>query len=295
LAKICIYCGSELVSGQKCGCPGSVSRSTGNTSSASSESTGGAKSNGRSSSESRGNDREQSRRAREKAREQARREQQRAREQARFRRKADRSGSLRAFFLRLMTSRGFSRTDSFPSKLSMSFLQTLFKPVTAAEAFTQNQDLAVSIFYLVLFALSFSLAVMRLSVFSPLRFAEGLLAGASAYLVMNALLMLSFRFLLKIRIAYTALMASFSPSAIYLTVFLLMATSGRSTDIAFYMTVISGLVAAVLLHFVSLKALTGQGTERLMVDMILVYFIFFMIFGLVASLMTTVPAIAPVV
>ncbi|MHB8961545.1 MAG: hypothetical protein ACYC5K_00110 [Saccharofermentanales bacterium] len=303
MAKICIYCGSELTSGQKCTCAGSVSRSSagadtaervgspGNASSGSARSSGSAKESAR----NRAAEKEQERRAKERAKEQARKDSERAKEQARFRRRQPGFGGLKNFFFKLMTSRGFAPGDSFPSKISISFLQTLFKPVTAAEAFVRNRDNAVSIFYAVLFAASFSLALMRLSAFSLLRFSEGLLFGAAAYLLLNTLFMLTFRFILKARYTLTQLLSAFCPSAVYLSVFMLLASAGQTGAAAFFTTVISGLIASVLLHFVSLKAMTGQSTERLLVNTILVYFLFFMIFGMVASLVAAAPATGTVI
>ncbi|MHB1452805.1 MAG: hypothetical protein ACYCYM_02460 [Saccharofermentanales bacterium] len=300
MAKTCIYCGSELAAGQKCTCAGSVSRSSAGAdfsdkdSSARHSASGDGRSSGnaQSSAGNRNDEKEHARRMKERAREQARKDREKAKEQARFTRKATGSGSIRNFFFKLMTSRGFSKGDSLASKLGMSFLQTLFKPVTAAEAFVRNRDNTISMIYAVLFSASFSLALMRLRTFGLLQFGEGLLFGAAAFLLLNALFLLTFRFLLKVKYTFPQLIAAFCPSAIYMSVFILIASAGQTGAVTFFMTLISGLIASVLLHFVSLKAMTGQSTERLLVNTIFVYFLFFMIFGMVASLAAYSPAAA---
>lgn len=303
LAKICIYCGSELVTGQKCTCAGSVSRASAGTDSSDQDSSsrhsasgdGSSSGSSQSSAKSRNEEKENARRAKERAHEQARKDHERAKEQSRFTRRSPGSGGIKNFFFKMMTSRGFSKGDSLPSKIAMSFLQTLFKPVTAAEAFVRNRDNTVSIVYAALFSASFSLALMRLSTFSLLQFSEGLLFGAAAFLLLNALFMLTFRFILKVRYTFPQLLSAFCPSAVYMSVFMLIASVGQTGAVTFYMTMISGLIASVLLHFVSLKAMTGQSTERLLVNTILVYFLFFMIFGMVISLVAVAPSAALII
>lgn len=302
LAKICIYCGSELIAGQKCSCAGSVSRSTAGTDSSGKDSSSrhstsgdGSSGSAQSSAKNRSEEKEQVRKAKERAREQTRKDHEKAKEQSRFTRRSPGSGGIKNFFFKMMTSRGFSKGDSLPSKIAMSFLQTLFKPVTAAESFVRNRDNTVSIVYAVLFSASFSLALMRLSTFTLLQFSEGLLFGAAAFLLLNALFMLTFRFILKVKYTFPQLLSAFCPSAVYMSVFMLIASVGQTGAVTFYMTMISGLIASVLLHFVSLKAMTGQSTERLLVNTILVYFLFFMIFGMVASLVAVAPSAALII
>mgnify|MGYP006906715780 FL=1 len=124
---------------------------------------------------------------------------------------------------------------------------------------------------------------MRIGQTSLGAFGEGLLFGAAAFMLINALTMVTFRFLLKSRIAFKRFFAAFSLPSFYMSLFILIASAGRVTQISFFMTIAAGLAAMVLTHFISLKAMSGQPTERLLVNMILVYFIFLMITGVTAG------------
>ncbi len=302
LAKICIYCGRELGSGEKCTCTGSAARTAPGAGGAAGAAGagwqqapgagGGSAGAKRESRGAREQARRQEQRTKEQAREQARRERGRAKAQARFTRGAPGAGGIRDFILKVMTSRGFLKSEPFPAKAALSLFQTILRPVAGAEAFVRNCDSAVSILYIAFFSASFSLALMRVSSFTLRQFGEGLLFGAAAYLALCALTFLAFRFLLRAGYSYRQHLAAYSAPSIYLSLFLLLSSAGRTGMIPFAMTAVTGLIAAVLLHFISLKALSGQSTERLLTGMILVYFIFFMIFGMAAGLAVTVPAMS---
>lgn len=251
MARVCIYCGRELTNGEKCSCRGTASSNS-------------------SSSEHR----TEKVKSKEKKKE----------KEKTYRRTTGQRRNFRESFFRLITSRGFNPTDSFLTKIGISLFHSFMRPVTAAEAFIRNNDRSVSIAYTLMFVLSFALGVLRLGPSGIRSFGEGILFGTAAILLLNVLTMLTFRFILKVRYTFMKFLSALSLPAFYMSLFVLIASVGRVTLISFFMTLSVGLIAMVLSHFISLKALSGQSTERLFVNMILVYFILLTITGLVATL-----------
>lgn len=272
MAKICFYCGKELAAGERCSC-----RTAEPSASASSSS----------------QDAKNEKRAREEQAKRARYEQEkRDKEQQRFYRQSNRKVkpkfNWQAFLLRLMTSSGYNQNDKLPQKIGYSLLQCLIRPVNAIETFVQRQDFALSIFYLVLFSLASGLAIGRFSGFTLMNFAKGILIGASLAVILNGLFILAFRFLGKIRFSFRQIISAFSAPAFFYSLFFLFAATGRTTIISFILTIMAGVVAGSVLHFLSVKSLARQTSEQVVVNVILVYVIFFSVAGIILNLVSPV-------
>ncbi len=276
MARICIYCGKELSEGTKCSCRGNTQDTS-------------------KRSESSGQDRKKQKSSKSGQKREKAYQRQEYRAGTGQQSRSDGKQNFKEGFFRLLTSRGFGRNDRFPTKVGLSLFHSFFRPVTAAEAFVRNSDKGVSIFFAVIFALSFGLGIMRISTPDIQSFGEGVLFGAGVILLLNALTMITFRFLIKVRQSFMRFLAASSLSSFYMSLFILIASAGRVTTISFFMTIAAGLAAMVLTHFISLKALSGQPTERLLVNMILVYFILLMLTGLIASLAVPPAAISNII
>jgi len=285
LAKICFYCGKELGSGERCNCrtSGSAASNGGSSGNSSASGTNDSKSAKQSNTTNRAN-KENERQAKERAKEQARRAKQA--QQARQAQKP--KFEWRSFLLKLMTSSGYSSTDSLPKKIGYSLLQTLFRPVTAIDTFVQRQDIGLSVFYLVLFSLATGLLSLRLFGYTILTFAEGTLLGVVVALILNGMFLLAFRFLSKVRFSFMQILSTFSAPAFILSIFFLFAATGRTSLISFLLTVMAGVVAGALLQFLALKSLSRQSSDSLVINVILVYVLFFSVLGILLNLL--VPA-----
>lgn len=272
MAKICIYCGKEIVDGEKCTCRV-----------------------GADNFKSTENNKSQKKDKKKQEQEQNRKEKERQRftKAKNASQKTSSKQGFKVFFIKLLTSKGFNRQDPLPTKFGISFLQSFLRPVTASEAFIRNNDLYLSIAYVILFSLSFSIGIMRLVGFGIASFIEGLFLGAIAILLLNLFTMLVFRFVAKVRISFMNFLSAYSLPSIFISIFILIASIGRPSVISFFTTIVSGLLASVLMHFISLKVLTGQPTERLLIVTILVYFLFLMFLSVIATLMTPAQQIAP--
>ncbi|MHB1483672.1 MAG: hypothetical protein ACYCYI_03320 [Saccharofermentanales bacterium] len=287
MAKICFYCGKELAAGERCNCrtatSGKPDNSGSSTSSASSASSSSSSSHD-AKSEKHARE-EQAKRTRDKQSKQSR-----AKEQERFYKQSEKKAkpkfNWQSFLLRLMTSSGYEPNDKLPRKIGYSLLQCLIRPVNAIETFVQRQDFALSIFYLVLFSLATGLATSRFSGFTLTVFAEGFLIGAALALILNGLFILAFRFLGRIRFSFRQIISAFSAPAFFYSLFFLFAATGRTTIISFIMTIMAGVVAGSILHFLSVKSLARQTSEQVVVNVILVYVIFFSIAGIILNLVS---------
>lgn len=276
MAKICFYCGKELINGQSCSCRTSSS-SYSNTTASSSTDTKSSKDTKQSDKTNR-TTKENERQAKERAKEQAQRFKQSQKSQrAKF--------DWRSFFIKLMTSSGYSSSDSLPNKIGYSLLQSLLRPMTAIETFVQRQDIGLGVFYLALFSISTGLASLRLFGYSVLTFVEGAFLGLVIALILNGLFILSFRFLSKIRFSLMQLLSAFSAPSFFMSIFLLFAASGRTSIISFFLTIVTGIVAGALLQFLALKSLSRQSSDQLVVNVIFVYVVFFSIIGIIISLL----------
>lgn len=279
MAKICFYCGKELMNGQSCSCRTSSSTysKTAASSSTGSTDTKNAKDTKQSDKTNRAT-KENERQAKERAKEQAHRFKQSQKAQ---RQKFD----WRTFFMKLMTSSGYSSSDSLPRKIGYSLLQSLLRPMTAIDTFVQRQDLGLGVFYLALFSLSTGLASLRLFGYSFLTFVEGAFLGLVIALILNGLFILSFRFLSKMRFSLIQILSAFSAPSFFMSIFLLFAASGRTSMISFFLTIVTGIVAGALLQFLALKSLSKQSSDQLVVNVIFVYVVFFSIIGIIFSLL----------
>lgn len=279
MAKICFYCGKELLTGETCNCRTSASSSNGKTSTGTRDTSG-------QSSKPKGA--ESSRTADRTERERERREKARLKEQTRRAREASRKQKpafdWKTFLFKLMTSSGYSPADSFPKKAGLSFLQTILRPVTAIETFVSHQDKILGLFYIALFSLSTGLASMRFFGYTPLNFLEGSILGLVIAGIYNGLFLLVFRFLSRIRFRFNQIISTFSAPSVFLSLFLLFASSSRTGLLTFLLTLMTGIITGALLQFLSLRALSKLTSEQLVVNVIFVYVVFFAILGIILNL-----------
>lgn len=292
MAKICFYCGKELLSGERCTCrASSTSGSTGSSSGASG--TSGTSSTSRSDQSKNAKQTASSNRAKKESERQAK---ERTREQDRRARQTQRVQKppfdWRSLLMKLMTSNGYSSSDPLPRKVGYSLLQTLFRPMTAIETFVQRQDTRLGLFYLGLFSLATGLVSLRFFGYNLLNFLEGTVLGLALALILNGLFILTLRFFAKTRFSFQQILSTFSASAFFMSLLFLFAGIGQSNLISFTLALVTGVVIGALLQFLSLKSLTRQSSDQLLIHAVFVYILFSSILGIILNLM--VPAAATI-
>ena len=298
LAKICFYCGKELNTGEKCNCRTYATRNS-TTAGKSSESNAG-KSNS-------SNEKEMKKKQKQFEKERKAREKQRAKNEKQGNGNSYRytgytgtnnpggSGggwqpkrtSFFNFFYKFMTDQGFSKNDPLYKKIGYSLLHTFFRPVSSIDAFILNKDRTVSAFYLVLFAVSGGFLSMQLLGNSLISFVEGMLMSTIMVIILAGLLMLSFRFFTKVKYSFLNMLSTFSASLVFVSLFFLIASTGRGSVYYFATTIFAGISSGSILHYLSLKKFSGLDNDRLVANIILVYFIFYSIAGFILSLALT--------
>lgn len=297
MAKICFYCGKELEAGERCDCRAAASAGSpkggtapGSSGSASARSAGSGQ-----------QDRASARKAAQEAvkearaaKEAGRNSKKRAREQARRFKQAQKKQAQpfgwQTFLRRILTGGGFFPTDPFLKKVLYSLLQSFLRPATAVDNFVRQQDKGLSVFYLVLFSLASGAVSLRYYGLSFLTFAEGMLTGCVAALVLNALYLLAFQIFSKVRFSFFQVLSSFSSPAFYLSVFFLIAAIGRQNLISFLLMMLTGIAIGSILHFLSLKSLTRQTSDQLTVIFVFVYVLFFSALSILLNLLVPVAA-----
>jgi hypothetical protein len=287
LSKTCFYCGKELSSTERCDCRNPYSASAGNPSPASAAGSGADSS--KSSRQSRAEkqaQKEHERQTKERAKEDARRFRQARRTAGPVPGSGPVTGSgWRQALARLMSSSAYSETDSFPKKIGFSLLQTILRPVTAIETFVQRHDIALSVFYMVLFSFAVGFLSLRFFDKTIVTFLEGTVLGGLVALLLNGMFLLVFRFFSKIRLRMDRMLSSFSASALFMAVFFMIAAASGNTLISFLLTMLSGIVAGTLLHFIALKVQTHLPSDQLVVHVIFVYVLFFSMLGVLINLL----------
>jgi len=296
LAKICFYCGKELNTGEKCGCRSKFNQNT-NSSQYTSD-------NENKSNKNEDKDKEFKKRQKQFEKERKARERQRAKSEKQGSGKSykydrysgnNNSGtsgsnwqpgrsSLLNFFYRFMTNQGFSKNEPFHKKAGYSLLHTFFKPVSAIDAFILNRDKSISIFYVLLFAVSGGFLSMRFLGNGPVSFLEGFLISVIFTLILTGLLLLSFRFFAKIKYSFINMLSTLSAPFIFVSLFFFIASTGRGSLFYSAATIVTGIISGSLLHFLALKKFSGLDNDRLIANIILVYFVFYSIVAFILNL-----------
>ena len=298
MAKICFYCGKELNAGEKCNCRTYASQ----------KSASDGKSSGTENSKASPlNDKEAKKRQKQFERERKAREKQRAKNEKQGNGKSYKyngytgpgnSGSSTGgwqqgrssflnFFYKFMTNQGFSKNDPLYKKAGHSILHTFFRPVSSIDAFIINKDKSVSVFYLILFAMSGGFLAMRFLGNTLISFVEGMIMSVFMASILTGLLMLSFRFLAKIKYSFINILSTLSAPFIFVSLFFFIAATGRGSVFYFATTILAGVSSGTLLHYLSLKKFSGLDSDRLVANIILVYFIFYSIAGFIFNLALT--------
>lgn len=308
MAKVCFYCGNEIQNGERCNCRDSKSsanqgssnnsnntKSNNNSGSNSSSNTG---SNSSSNSNSRANAKadaakeKQNRENERKAKERAKEQEKRYRETQRASQKSARPKfNWRNFLIKIMTSQGFSKSDPLPQKLGYSFLQSFLRPVAAIENFLRQNDFIISIFYAIVFSVACGFVAIKFYTFSITMLVQAIFLGLIITVALNGIALLVFRFLAKLKFDIKQILSAFSVPAIFMTIFFMFAASGGAGLVSIVISITLGFVAGALLHLISLKALTRQGTEQIVVQVIFIYVIFSAVLGIIINLITPVAAI----
>ena len=284
MAKICFYCGKELSTGEHCDCLKSSSGASNSNSNASSKANNSNKTSHADTAKqttTKNENKEKERQAKERAREQARRfrETQRA-QKPKF--------DWRSFLFKLATTSGFSANDPLPRKIGYSLIQSILRPVSAIENFVKQQDIRLSMFYVILFSITAGLVSLRFFVFSLPMFLQGFVLGLVIAAILNGLCLLVFRFLSRVKFTFPQILSAFSVPALFMSIFFLFASIGSASLISILLSLITGVVAGALLHFISLKALSRQSTEKLVINVIFIYVLFFSVLGIIFNLLVPV-------
>jgi hypothetical protein len=282
LAKTCFYCGKDLNQGERCDCR----NTTGSNSSSNGSADFGSKAkNGRSSDDNTRKRQQQKEFEREQARAKKEREK---REKERARPKSS-PFSWKQFLLRIMTNGSFSSSDPLFRRIGHSFLQSIIRPVAAINSFVAIKDRSLSIFYLTFFSISSGILTMKMLGAGLTSFIEGVVAGLALALILNGLFVIIFKYFAKVRFSFEHMLSTFSVPSVFLSIFFLLASTGRTAGFSLLMSLITGIVIGALTQFVSLKAFTRQSTEQLMVSSILAYVVFFSIVGFILNIVVSFP------
>ncbi len=282
MAKTCFYCGKDLNQGERCDCR----NTTGSNSSSNGSADFGSKAkNGRSSDDNTRKRQQQKEFEREQARAKKEREK---REKERARPKSS-PFSWKQFLLRIMTNGSFSSSDPLFRRIGHSFLQSIIRPVAAINSFVAIKDRSLSIFYLTFFSISSGILTMKMLGAGLTSFIEGVVAGLALALILNGLFVIIFKYFAKVRFSFEHMLSTFSVPSVFLSIFFLLASTGRTAGFSLLMSLITGIVIGALTQFVSLKAFTRQSTEQLMVSSILAYVVFFSIVGFILNIVVSFP------
>jgi hypothetical protein len=282
LAKTCFYCGKDLNQGERCDCRNAFN---GNSSSNGSAGAGSKAKNGRSSDDTARKREQQKEFEREQAKAKKEREK---REKERTKPKSS-PFSWKQFLLRIMTNGSFASSDPLFRKIGHSFLQSIIRPVAAINSFVAIKDRSLSIFYLTFFSISSGILTMKMLGAGLTSFIEGAVAGLALALILNGLFVIIFKYFGKVRFSFEHMLSTFSVPSVFLSIFFLLASTGRTAGFSLLMSLITGIVIGALTQFVSLKAFTRQSTEQLMVSSILAYVVFFSIVGFILNIVVSFP------
>lgn len=282
MAKTCFYCGKDLNQGERCNCRNTTGS---NPSSNGSADFGSKAKNGRSSDDNARKRQQQKEFEREQARAKKEREK---REKERARPKSS-PFSWKQFLLRIMTNGSFSSSDPLFRKIGHSFLQSIIRPVAAINSFVAIKDRSLSIFYLTFFSISSGILTMKMLGAGLTSFIEGVVAGLALALILNGLFVIIFKYFAKVRFSFEHMLSTFSVPSVFLSIFFLLASTGRTAGFSLLMSLITGIVIGALTQFISLKAFTRQSTEQLMVSAILAYVVFFSIVGFILNIVVSFP------
>jgi hypothetical protein len=287
LAKICFYCGKELGNEERCTCNATTARVN---RTADSERTQSA------SSDSGSRDRRQRKTAEKARKERVRKARQKEAKTANSARSTSDRGFGSGFFqrlaLKLLSGAGFNPGDPFVSKVGYSLLQSLVRPVLASDHFIRNQDVRLSVFFLLLFSVAFSVFNIRLTGFSMVNFFEGFALGIGLAALLNGVLLLIFRFIARTRYSFARLLSAFCAPSVFLSLFLFLASVGRGSPFSLITTAMAGITAGSILHYLSLRSLTSKPDDRLFMHVILSYWIFFSIAGFILTVLMSIPLTA---
>ncbi len=282
MAKTCFYCGKDLNQGERCDCRNAFN---GNSSSNGSAGAGSKAKNGRSSDDTARKREQQKEFEREQAKAKKEREK---REKERTKPKSS-PFSWKQFLLRIMTNGSFASSDPLFRKIGHSFLQSIIRPVAAINSFVAIKDRSLSIFYLTFFSISSGILTMKMLGAGLTSFIEGAVAGLALALILNGLFVIIFKYFGKVRFSFEHMLSTFSVPSVFLSIFFLLASTGRTAGFSLLMSLITGIVIGALTQFVSLKAFTRQSTEQLMVSSILAYVVFFSIVGFILNIVVSFP------
>ncbi len=295
MAKICFYCGKELNTGEKCNCRTNNAQTN--------NFTGKASDNNKNKSYT-SDEKEKKIRQKQFEKERKEREKQRAKNEKSGNGKsykynnysgnsktgASGSGwqahrsSVLNFFYKFMTNQGFSKKEPFHKKVGYSLMHTFLRPVSAIDAFICNKDKSISLFYTFLFAISSGLLSVKFWRNGLISFVEGFVISIIFIGILTGLLLLSFRFFTKIKYSFMNMLSTLSSSFVFMSLFIFIAASGRGNLLNSAGTITAAISAGTILHYLSLKRFSGLENDRLITNIILVYFVFYSIISFVLNL-----------
>ena len=147
-----------------------------------------------------------------------------------------------------------------------------------------NKDKCISLFYIFLFAISSGLLSVKFGRNGLVSFAEGFAISIIFIGIITGLLLLSFRFFTKIKYSFMDMLSTLSASFVFMSLFIFTAASGRGNLLNSAGTIIAAISAGTILHYLSLKRFSGLENDRLIANIILVYFVFYSIISFVLNL-----------